>query len=91
MDGPNRPVPFISRVRLKNVSEELIVPVLANKEFEAWFLAGASSLAGHHGFPADLAPPPEPESIRGAKEWLTKQRKGKRSALQPDSEVISAK
>ena len=49
--------------------------VLANKEFEAWFLAGASSLAGQHGFPADLAPPPKPESIRDAKGWLTNQRK----------------
>jgi hypothetical protein len=43
--------------------------VLANKEFEAWFLAGASSLAGHHGFPGDLASPDKPESIRDAKGW----------------------
>jgi hypothetical protein len=48
--------------------------VLANKEFEAWFLAGASSLAGHHGFPGDLAPPDRPESIRDAKGWLSEHR-----------------
>lgn len=48
--------------------------VLANREFEAWFLAAASSLAGDFGFPDHLAPPDEPESIRGAKEWLTRQR-----------------
>jgi hypothetical protein len=50
--------------------------VLANKEFEAWFLAGASSLAGDHGFPRDLASPDKPESIRDAKGWLTKHRVG---------------
>lgn len=48
--------------------------VLPNKEFEAWFLAGASSLAGRYGFPADLAPPRDPESIRDAKGWLTHHR-----------------
>ena len=48
--------------------------VLPNKEFETWFLAGASSLAGNFGFPGDLTPPDNPESIRGAKEWLTRQR-----------------
>jgi hypothetical protein len=48
--------------------------VLAKREFEAWFLSGASSLAGHPGFPQDLAPPDNPESIRNAKGWLTKHR-----------------
>ncbi len=49
-----------------------IVVVLAKTEFEAWFLAAAQSLRGRSGLPADLEPPLEPESIRGAKEWLTK-------------------
>ncbi len=44
--------------------------VLAHREYETWFLAAASSLAGRVGLPADVLPPPEPESIRGAKEWL---------------------
>jgi hypothetical protein len=48
--------------------------VVANREFEAWFLAAASSLAGSHGFPHDLAPPRNPERIRGAKEWLSRHR-----------------
>lgn len=48
--------------------------VLANREFEAWFLAAASSLAGNHGFQRDLSPPRNPEMIRGAKEWLTRHR-----------------
>lgn len=44
--------------------------VLANREFEAWFLAGAESLRGQRGLPPDLEPPEDPERIRGAKEWL---------------------
>jgi hypothetical protein len=48
--------------------------VRANREYEAWFLAAAASLAGQHGFPGDLQPPDNPERIRGCKEWLTRQR-----------------
>lgn len=48
--------------------------VLANREYEAWFLAGAASLAGKHEFPSDLRPPDNAERIRGCKEWLTRQR-----------------
>ncbi len=48
-----------------------IAVVLAKKEFEAWFLAAAESLRGLCSLPLDLAPPDEPEDIRGAKEWLS--------------------
>jgi hypothetical protein len=44
--------------------------VLANKEFESWFLASAHSLRGHRGLPQNLDSPAQPETIRGAKEWL---------------------
>jgi len=44
--------------------------VLAKHEFEAWFLAAAESLRGRRGLPADLTGPPDPEAVRGAKEWL---------------------
>lgn len=44
--------------------------VLAMKEFEAWFLAAAASLRGRRHLRADLTPPPNPEAVRGAKEWL---------------------
>lgn len=49
-----------------------LTAVVAVREFEAWFLAGAAGLAGHMGLPEDLAAPPNPESVRGAKEWLSK-------------------
>jgi hypothetical protein len=48
--------------------------VLPKCEFEAWFLAAAASLAGHFGFPDDLVAPAEPESVLGAKEWLSNRR-----------------
>jgi len=50
--------------------------VLANREYEAWFLAAAQSLAGHFGFPADMKAPDNPEEIRDAKGWLSRQRSG---------------
>lgn len=44
--------------------------VLANREFEAWFVAAAESVAGRRGLSDELHSPDDPESIRGAKEWL---------------------
>lgn len=45
--------------------------VLAVREYEAWLLASARSLAGQHGLPDDLEPPSSPEAIRDAKGWLS--------------------
>lgn len=52
-------------------SDRSIRVVLAKTEYEAWFLAAASSLAGRRGLAADFAPPPDPENIRDAKGVLT--------------------
>jgi hypothetical protein len=43
---------------------------LAWREYETWFITAARSLAGRYGLPADFTPPPAPDAIRGAKEWL---------------------
>ena len=45
--------------------------VVAKKEYEAWFLAAANSLSGRRGLLEHLNPPSDPESVQGAKEWLT--------------------
>ncbi len=45
--------------------------VLAKHEFESWFLAAASSIAGCRGLSPGLPEISDPESIRGAKEWLS--------------------
>jgi hypothetical protein len=48
-----------------------ITVVLAKKEYEAWFLAAAESLRNKRNLPGTLVSPPNPEEIRGAKEWLS--------------------
>jgi uncharacterized protein DUF4276 len=52
--------------------------VLAKREFEAWFIAAAESLRGKRGLSSMLTAPEDPESIRGAKEWLTARMSGSR-------------
>jgi hypothetical protein len=47
-----------------------IAVVIANREYEAWFLAAAESLRGHRGLSEDLSPPADSEGVSGAKEWL---------------------
>lgn len=44
--------------------------VIANREYEAWFLAAAESLRGHRGLRDDLTAPVDCDSIRDAKGWL---------------------
>ena len=46
--------------------------VVANREYEAWFLAAVGSLAGMSNLPDSLVAPEDPEDIRGAKEWISK-------------------
>jgi hypothetical protein len=48
-----------------------VLVVLAKREFEAWLVAAAESIAGKRGLPEDLSAPQDPEAIRGAKEWLS--------------------
>lgn len=50
-----------------------VAVVLASREYEAWFLSAASSLAGTAGLPEDLQDHPSPESPRDAKGWLDRQ------------------
>lgn len=53
------------------VTNRPVSVVLANREYEAWFIAAARSLNGQRGFGFGDEHVREPESIRGAKEWLT--------------------
>lgn len=47
--------------------------VLAYREYETWFIAAASSLTGKY-LQEGTEPAPNPENIRGAKEWLSRHR-----------------
>ncbi len=60
--------------RAKRARPDLTVSVvLAHREYEAWFLAAAESLAGLRNLSSDLVAPQGPEEIRDAKGWLSKQ------------------
>jgi len=45
--------------------------VLAHREFEAWFLSSAQSIAGKRHLPVHLPSHARPETVRGCKEWLS--------------------
>lgn len=78
--------------RAKKARSDLAISVvLAKREFEAWFLASAKSLRGLRGLPSDLEPPSDPESIRGAKEWLTARMTAGRSYVETlDQSALTA-
>jgi hypothetical protein len=70
-DCPARLGPdLVARAQTVGASLRLGV-VLANREFEAWFLAAAISLRGRRRLDNRLSPPSNPEAVRGAKEWLS--------------------
>ena len=69
-DCPARLAPEVLRRARDARPDRNIRVVFATTEYEAWFLAAADSIAGHHGIDAATTAPDDPESIRGAKEWL---------------------
>jgi len=79
--------------RARAAREDLpISVVLANKEYEAWFLAAARSLRGERSLPADLEPPDHPERIRDAKGWLGKRMAaGRKYSERLDQPALSAR
>ena len=52
-------------------SDRRIRVVMAQREYEAWFLAAADSIAGHRELRSDTTAPTDPEAVRDAKGWLT--------------------
>ena len=50
--------------------DKRVTVVLAHHEFEAWFLASASSLAGRRRLRDNIHDHPAPETVPGCKEWL---------------------
>lgn len=65
-------IELVSRAKLAR-PDLFVSIVLAHREYESWFLATADSLAGLRNLRPDLAAPAEPEEIRDAKGWLSKQ------------------
>lgn len=64
------PNAVLSRARTILPDQRLAV-VFADREYEAWFLAAATSLAGRRGLRNEINAPAAPDRIRDAKGWLT--------------------
>lgn len=64
--------------------------VLANREYEAWFLASADSLNGKRGFARPPGALPDAETARGAKEWLSRHIPGGKYREVSDQPAFSA-
>lgn len=73
------------------VPHRCVSVVLANREYEAWFLAAAASLDGHRGFAFDNAPNLEPERLRNAKGWLAERMAGGKYRETTDQPAFSAR
>lgn len=54
------------------VAHRRVSVVLANREFEAWYLAAAKSLDGKRGFSLMESVVDAPDAVRNAKGWLSK-------------------
>ena len=65
--------------------------VLANREYEAWFLGAKESLRGSRGIRTDATGPPDPEAVRGAKERLARNMRGKPYDSVLDQPALTAK
>jgi hypothetical protein len=67
------PKTYASRIAKWSIEEARTIPceiVMADREFEAWFLAAMESLRGRNGISPDAVSEDNPERIRGAKERL---------------------
>jgi uncharacterized protein DUF4276 len=66
--------------------------VIAQHEFEAWFLGSLESLRGQRGIRQDAPSPSLPESVRGAKERLARHMgRGNRYVERADQPALTAR
>jgi hypothetical protein len=88
-DSPAALSPELSE-RCRQATHLPVAVVLANIEMEAWFLGGKESLRGVCGIKPDAVAPPNPESIRGAKERLSQNMEHGRRYLEVDDQPALA-
>lgn len=67
-----------------------VAVVLARKEFESWFLAGAEGFRARFRSPEDAHTSTAPEEIRGAKEWLRDRLKSGKYSATVDQPALAA-
>jgi len=76
--------------RCRQTTHLPVAVVLATIEMEGWFIGGKESLRGVCGIKPDAVAPPNPESIRGAKERLSKNMDLGRRYLEVDDQPTLA-
>lgn len=76
--------------RARKTTQLPVSVVLANREIECWFLGSKESLRGINGITETATAPPNPETIRGAKEHLTRNMTRNRRYLSVDDQVSFA-
>ncbi len=75
------------RDRARQTTQLPIMVILATREMEAWFLGAKESLRGVCGIMPDATAPGDPESIRGAKERLSRNMQAGRRYLDVDDQA----
>lgn len=71
------------------VPHRRISVVIANREYEAWFIAAAASLDGKRGFSFAGQEPIDPEINRDAKGWIKKHKRDGRYDVNTDQPAFS--
>jgi hypothetical protein len=69
-DCPKECAPTIETWAREAAGGKTCVVVIANREYESWFLAGLETLRGQCRIGPEAVSHPDPESVRGAKEEL---------------------
>jgi len=64
--------------------------VVAHIQYETWFLAGASALAGQRGLPLNLSGHSSPEQVQDPKKWLTRSMTGSRAYSETTDQAAAA-
>src|SRR2546425_4801190 len=69
-DCPKEIAPTLEEWAREAAGEKPCAVVMANREYEAWFLASIEALRGRVGILTEAVPPPQPEVVRDAKSAL---------------------
>lgn len=82
---------LLERARGSVPPDRKVSVVLANREYESWFIAAAQSLDGHRGFSLDEPPPENPEIFRDAKGWIRQRMAGNIYGTSTDQPAFTAR
>lgn len=72
-DCPKECAPTLEAWAREAAGDKPCAVVIANREYEAWFLAGMEALRGRCRIRQEAVSHPDPESVRGAKEKIEEQ------------------